>query len=75
MLPSLQDQTAQQTHGEADLQPGGEHAQDDGGHDDFNDNNDTLKAQIKFEKDGYYIDIDTINDENFNTNNKLRIRE
>ena len=42
---------------------------------DFNDNNDTLKAQIKFEKDGYYIDIDTINDENFNTNNKLRIRE
>ena len=42
---------------------------------DFNDNNDHLKAQIKFEKDGYYIDIDTINDENFNTNNKLKIRE
>ena len=41
----------------------------------FNDNNDNLKAQIKFEKEGYYIDIDIINDENFNTNNKLRIRE
>lgn len=41
----------------------------------FNDNNDNLKAQIKFEKEGYYIDIDVINDENFNTNNKLKIRE
>ena len=42
---------------------------------EFNDSHNTLKAQIKFEKDGYYIDIDTINDENFNTNNKLKIRE
>ena len=42
---------------------------------EFNDSHDALKAQIKFEKDGYYIDIDTINDENFNTNNKLKIRE
>ena len=40
MLPSLQDQTAQQTHGEADLQPGGEDAQDDGGHNELDDDDD-----------------------------------
>ena len=41
---------------------------------DFNDENEYLKASIKFEKEGYYIDIDVINDDNFNVNNQLKIR-
>ena len=41
---------------------------------DFNDDpsNDKIKAVIKYDNNGFYIEVDTINSDNFNFNNSLR---
>lgn len=41
---------------------------------DFNDNHDKMKASIKYNANGFYIEVDTINSENYNTNNVLNNR-
>lgn len=41
---------------------------------DFNDSHDELKATIKYSDKGYYIQVDTLNAENFNFNNAMRYR-
>lgn len=41
---------------------------------DFNDNHDKLKASIKYDKNGFYIEVDSINSENYNVNNVLNNR-
>ena len=41
---------------------------------DFNDNHDKMKASIKYNTDGFYIEVDTINSENYSVNNVLNNR-
>lgn len=41
---------------------------------DFNNRNDKLKAVIKYDKDGFYIEVDTLNADNYNANNVLTHR-
>ena len=41
---------------------------------DFNNNHDKMKATIKYSDKGYYIEVGTLNAENFNTNNVLNNR-
>lgn len=41
----------------------------------FNENNDKVKAVIKYSADGYYIDVDTINSDNFNVDAVMQNKE
>lgn len=41
---------------------------------DFNKSHDKLKAVIKYNAEGFYIDVDTINAENYNANSVLETR-
>ena len=40
----------------------------------FNNTHDKLRATIKYDAEGFYIDVDIINAENYNTNSVLNIR-
>lgn len=40
----------------------------------FNEANDNIKASIKYSEDGYYIIVDGLNAENFNTNSNLKYK-
>lgn len=41
---------------------------------DFNTKSDKIKATINYDNNGYYINVDTINAENYNTNNSLKTK-
>ena len=41
---------------------------------DFNDSHDKMKAVIKYDSDGFYIEVDTLNSENYNANNVINHR-
>lgn len=41
---------------------------------DFNNTHDKIKATIKYNADGFYIEVDTLDSENYNTNNVLNNR-
>lgn len=41
---------------------------------DFNDSNTNIKAVIKYKSEGFYIELDVINAENYNFNNSLNYR-